>query len=356
VIRRFFLASLLLLDGLLLLLFVIGYAARYLPSRLFWWGEFIATGLPYLSMVLIVATLVVALMKRWRLLAVHGVLMFLAVIRFASFGGGAEPQPDDLVLLTFNTSRGAGAQAEEQGVAITRLVRAEEPQIVALQEASVEFYPTGQKVRPAVPIRSLVDSLGFHIIGPAGGREATYTKQPVLAHVELVEQTRKILHEGDPGTDMVRTHFRWQGREAVHYNLHLYSFGNDKPWEDENRDPYSLTYWKRYIKQYRDAYLERAAEMRKVRAILAEETLPVLVSGDFNSTPHNRAFHGIAEGLQDAFKVAGDGWGATYHADKPLVRIDYVLASDEWEVVAAHVTQADHSDHKALIVRLRWAE
>jgi endonuclease/exonuclease/phosphatase (EEP) superfamily protein YafD len=356
VIRRLFLSLLLLLDGLLLFLFVVGYAARYMPSRVFWWAEFIATGLPYLSMALLIATIVIALVRRWRLLTVHLVLVLLAGIRFLSLGGGAEPQPDDLVVLTFNTSQGAGARAEEQAYAITTLMRSEEPDLIALQEASVEFYPTGRRVRPAVSIQALVDSLGYHIIGPSGGREATYTKKPVLAHVELLEQTKRMLREGDPDAGVVRTHFRWQDREAVHYNLHLRSFGNDKPWEDEGRNLYSLSFWKRYLRQYRAAYLNRAAEMQKIRAMLAQETLPVIVSGDFNSTPHNHAFYGIAQGLQDAFKVAGRGWGATYRADKPLARIDHVLASDEWQIVEAHVTKADHSDHRAVVVRLRWAE
>lgn len=355
-IRRLSLSLLLVLDGLLLVLFVVGYAARYVPSRFFWWAEVVATGLPYLSMALVAATVVVAFMQRWRLLAVHGVLVVLALVRFASFGGGAAPQPDDLVVLTFNTSQGGGAQAEEQGHAITKLMRAEEPDIIALQESSVEFHPTGRRIRPIVPIRALIDSLGYHIIGPDGGRQAVYTKQPVLAEVELIEQTQRLLHEDDMGTGVVRTHFRWQGREAVHYNLHLHSFGNDKPWEDEGRQVSSPSFWKRYLRQYRDAYLDRAAEMRKIRAMLDEETLPVIVSGDFNSTPHNRAFYGIAQGLQDAFKVAGQGWGATYRADRPFARIDHVLVSDEWQVVSAHVTKANHSDHRALVVRLRWKD
>jgi endonuclease/exonuclease/phosphatase family metal-dependent hydrolase len=282
--------------------------------------------------------------------------MVLILVRFASFGGGGEPQPDDLVVLTFNTSQGAGARAEEQAYAITTLMRSEEPDLIALQESSVEFHPTGRRIRPAVSIQALIDSLGYHIIGPDGGRQAIYTKQPVLAEVELVEQTQRLLHEDDMGTGVVRTHFRWKDREAVHYNLHLHSFGNDKPWEEEGRTIYSLTFWKRYLRQYRDAYLDRAAEMQKIQAMLAEETLPVIVSGDFNSTPHNRAFYGIAQGLQDAFKVAGQGWGATYRADRPFARIDHVLASDEWQIVSAHVTKANHSDHRAVVVRLRLKE
>ncbi len=96
--------------------------------------------------------------------------------------------------------------------------------------------------------------------------------------------------------------------------------------------------------------------MEQIRAMLAQETLPLIVSGDFNSTPHNWVYYGLADGLVDAFRVAGRGWGATYHADFPVARIDHVLVSRAWKVVQAHVSKAPYSDHLPLVVRLRWRE
>lgn len=359
VVRRLFRTFLLLLDGVVVVLFVVGYAARYLQPSYAWGAELIATGLPYVSMALLAATVCTTVMRRWTLLGLHLFLVVLAMIRFVSLEGGAVPGPDDLTLLTYNTSRGGGARADELGRAITTLVRAEKPDIAAFQEAYVEYHPTGQAVRPEVMLAALIDSLGYRTMRSDGDHHTSYTSQPVLGRVEIIEQTQIPLEPSERGRDkshVVRTRFRWKGREAVHYNLHLSSFGSDKPWEDQHRDPLSMGFWMIYLRQYRNAYQVRAREIEKIKALLRNEHLPLIVSGDFNSTPHNSAFYGLLDGLQDAFKVAGHGWGATYHARLPLARIDHVLVSPEWKVVSAHVASAPFSDHRPLVVRLRWRE
>ena len=359
--RRFFRIVILLLDAGLLILFLVGYLARYGHPSYAWWAELIAIALPFLSVLLIGATILVALARRWKLLAVHLVLIVLAALRFVSFESGVEPAQGDLTLMTFNTSRGGGARAEDLGRAITALVRAEAPDLAAFQESYIQYHPTTPTVRPEPVLATLVDSLGYRTIGPDGGQHATYTPQPVLGRVELIEQTQAVRLLELNGTNrttsrVVRTHFRWQGREAVHYNLHLHSFGSDKPWQDETYDPFSPGFWMSYLRQYRTAYFLRAKEIDQVRAMLEAEHLPLIVSGDFNSTPHNSAFYSLADGFQDAYGIAGRGWGATYHVDWPVARIDHVLVGPEWKVVSAHVAASTVSDHLPLVVRLRWRE
>ena len=352
------------LDGLLLLLFSIGYIARYVRPSLFWWPQLIAIGLPYLSLLVLLATVPVAWSRRWRLLGVHGIALVLIALRFVPAERGAAPQPDDLSLLTINTSRGGGhARADDLGRAITRLIRAEAPDLVAFQEAFVEFHPTGQAVRPEALLAALIDSVGYRTVGPLPRPGATYTPLPVLGldHVDLLEQTQTKLFktgaaEGEPDTKVLRTHFRWKGREAIHYNLHLRSFGSRKPWTDEDPGWFGLANGWSYLQQYKEAFLMREQEITQLRAMLGEETLPVIISGDFNSTPHNWGFHGLAVNMQDAFKVAGQGWGSTYHRRWPLARIDHVLVDPAWEVVEAHTIVAPFTDHRALAVRLRWRD
>ena len=363
-VRRFVRAVLVVLDVLLLLFFGIGYLARYVPPTVTWWPQLVAIALPYLAVLLGVALVALALARRWRWVALHLVAVVLALVRFVPMERGAEASGEDLVVLTLNTSRGGPrARADELGRAITALVRSADPDLVGFQEAYIEYHPDdvqpgGQDVRPEELLAALVDTLGYRTVGPRPAPGATYTPQPVLARVELIEQTQTFLDlpEGEPAARVVRTHFRWQEREAVHYNLHLYSFGSRKPWEDERRNSLSPRVWFSYLRQYRHAFLMRAREIEQVRAMLAAETLPVLVSGDFNSTPHNWGFYTLSLALQDAFKKGGKGWGATYHRAFPLARIDHVLAGPEWRIVEARVLDAPFSDHLPLLVRLRWRE
>ena len=52
--------------------------------------------------------------------------------------------------------------------------------------------------------------------------------------------------------------------------------------------------------------------------------------------------------------VGGGRWGRTYRADRPVVRIDYVLADPALEVVSAATAEVGFSDHRPVAVALRW--
>lgn len=350
------------MDALLLTLFGVGYVARHLPPTYTWWAELIATALPYVTVALIGATVVVLLAGRWRLLVVHVCCLGLAVIRFApstmldDASGGAG---DTLTVLTFNTSRGGGMSAEAQGRGLTRVLQATAPDIACFQDLNLDYEaiaasPDGPATRLVVP----PDSMGYTVVGPQTPEEAVRAWQPVLARVPVLEHEQRLLRDasGRPMTRVVRMHFRWEGRDAVLYNLHLRTFGAGKPWTDVRRDPFSWAFWRHYLQQYREAYLARAREVEQVERMLAEETLPLLLCGDFNSTPHNWAYQRLADGRQDVFKEAGRGWGATYHARLPFARIDHVLASMDWAPTTARIDTSSISDHRPLLVQLQWRD
>ena len=357
VARRVSRIGFLLFDAALILIFLAGYAARYVPPRHAWWLQLIAIGLPWLSLLVLGITMVAAVRRRWRLLAVHLALTALIVVRFVPFGHLAReavPEADALTLMTFNTGWGwtTGGDAT-RGMAA--LVRREMPDLVALQEAEVTFSRRAVPVRPAVYVAPLVDSLGYGIRPP--GSAPHHLSKPVLSRFPLNDLAEHTLHPGaGEVNELVRVTFTWQGRAAVLYNVHLRTFGGQKPWDDAAFRLFDPDGWLRYARQYRDAFLIRARQVEQIRRMIDAETLPVIVCGDFNSTPHNWSYHRMTEGLTDAFRVAGSGWGATYHQRLPVVRIDYVLASPEWEVVSARVAGAGLSDHRALVANLRWRE
>ena len=112
----------------------------------------------------------------------------------------------------------------------------------------------------------------------------------------------------------------------------------------------------RYFRQYRAAYRVRAREIDGIVTMIDKETLPVILCGDLNSTPNNRVYRTLSGRLRDAFAEAGEGWGMTYHARLPAVRIDYVFVSEEWEVAAARVQEANLSDHLPLLVKVRFRD
>jgi endonuclease/exonuclease/phosphatase family metal-dependent hydrolase len=243
------------------------------------------------------------------------------------------------------------------------LIEDEQPDLLGIQEAWVEAAGRNRPTRRAVHLRAVADRLAYHLSVPTissslAAWDRNSTGVPLLIRegdVEVLEQTAVPLGGVDDleASMAIRTHFRWQGREAVVYNVHLRSFGDEKPWQDR-RSLFAVQTWIPYLRQYRTVFRERADETDQLAEQIDAETLPVLIIGDFNSTADNWTYRRLRGDRIDAFRVAGAGNGHTYRSDKPLVRIAFVIVDRAWEVTMAEVPFVAFSDHRPVVARLRW--
>ena len=79
---------------------------------------------------------------------------------------------------------------------------------------------------------------------------------------------------------------------------------------------------------------------------------PVLVAGDFNTPPRGRIYNAMHARLGDSWREAGWGFGKTFSATLPVVRIDYVWHSEHWTARRAFVPNSRASDHRPIVVDL----
>ncbi len=351
---------------------VVGLAAAYLPPRPYWWSQLVAIGLPYASAVLAAFGVVWLLGRRWGAVALHLALLLVVSVRAGALDRLARPQarPADLVLTTFNVPQ-VGPSREALGDSVVAYVSGTAPDVVAMQDAWVfgrNEHRSGQDVQVEAVDQRLPYTLTVpeRLAGHPGWR-SNATGVPLLvrdeAPVEVLEQEALVLGvERDPDVSLaLRTHLRWDGRELVLYNLHLRSFGAVKPWEDSTVSLTRPSTWAPYLRLYRGVYAKRGDEAAEIAQRIADETLPVVVAGDFNSTADNWSYRALRTaggvGRTDAFQRAGGWrWGRTYHALRPFVRIDFVLADPALEVVSARTTPVTFSDHRPVRVGLRWRE
>ncbi|HEV8564279.1 MAG TPA: endonuclease/exonuclease/phosphatase family protein [Actinomycetota bacterium] len=100
---------------------------------------------------------------------------------------------------------------------------------------------------------------------------------------------------------------------------------------------------------------ERNAHARELTDVCAGLSgAPIVLGGDLNATPEQRAPGWLADRYWDAWATAGNAEGATFPASDPTARIDYVFASTGLVVEAASVGKApDASDHLPVIAELR---
>ncbi|HEX5475173.1 MAG TPA: endonuclease/exonuclease/phosphatase family protein [Vicinamibacterales bacterium] len=82
--------------------------------------------------------------------------------------------------------------------------------------------------------------------------------------------------------------------------------------------------------------------------------LPMIVGGDFNSTPDNAVQQTLrAAGLRDAWTECGQGDGFTYPANAPAKRIDYLFLTGNLHCASAQVLDTRISDHRPLLVTMK---
>jgi len=94
---------------------------------------------------------------------------------------------------------------------------------------------------------------------------------------------------------------------------------------------------------------ERPRQVAHVLKSVNAASVRSLVLGDFNDTPLSYTYFRLLRGRHDSFVKAGKGFGATYRALWPFLRIDYILYPKDLHAVSYEVGEATYSDHFPVI-------
>lgn len=99
------------------------------------------------------------------------------------------------------------------------------------------------------------------------------------------------------------------------------------------------------------------AEMADTLAdfLCRHQDIRTIVCGDFNETPISYSVRRVKKcGLNDAFRMAGNGMGRSFNKDAIAVRIDHQFCSDHYRPIEARIDNtALWSDHYPLIVKYK---
>ncbi|SDE18165.1 Metal-dependent hydrolase, endonuclease/exonuclease/phosphatase family [Mucilaginibacter pineti] len=96
------------------------------------------------------------------------------------------------------------------------------------------------------------------------------------------------------------------------------------------------------------AFIKRSQQVVMIKDHAAKCPYPYLITGDFNDTPASYAVNQMADGLKNAFREKGSGFGRTYNGDFPNYQIDYIMASPQFDIVTYKVIEKKLSDHYPL--------
>ncbi len=360
------------LDAFVAGLFILAWLGRHIrPDGVTWPIQLIAVGFPYLTVAVALLLIVQLLRRKWRSVTVHAILLAFAFVRYGGASPSSDPSSapsDTLSLLSYNVSPYYGDD-DTKGRDLVSFVRSVQPDVMALQEGAMVFVvdPSPRQTRGTHPLghfAPLQDSLGYDAplptrsgagAGLGHARIATLARemQPAM-HVH----TLRLRSANDALRQFVRLEYVLANRRVAIYNTHLRSYGSEKPWSDTTFHALSPRTWRPFLRRYRSSIIDRAIETDTLRALIEADPLPVVVAGDFNSTMHNWSYSRIQGfGLDDAWRVQGQGRSATYHVSAPIARIDFVLVDPRLRVLSAElIDETALSDHFPLLVRLAWKD
>ncbi|MFH1763409.1 MAG: endonuclease/exonuclease/phosphatase family protein [Gemmatimonadota bacterium] len=107
------------------------------------------------------------------------------------------------------------------------------------------------------------------------------------------------------------------------------------------------------IRKVREKSLIRGIELRRASAWTDGFDGPHIVVGDFNTPVESRSYREAWAGWQNSFSLAGVGLDGTRLNGWIRVRIDHILANDEWKVIDSWVEEDVGSDHLPIVASLR---
>lgn len=100
--------------------------------------------------------------------------------------------------------------------------------------------------------------------------------------------------------------------------------------------------------------IKRAEQSDILHELVSDTPHSVIICGDHNAIPLSYTYNRIRGDMEDAYLNKGKWYGYTYKSFARLLRIDYVFHSDKFETISYQSPNVLWSDHKPVIVELKY--
>ncbi len=309
-----------------------------------WWGErnwvlsILLFAQPQILLLPLLLLTPVSLLFRWRLVGWHLAAVLLLFFGYMTFRWTPRPRPSATAItaVTFNAGESSLTQFVE-------FIDRESPDLILMQDTASRGAAVAKRLPGASFAR--VGQFGFisqfPLDKPAFVESVKSHGDPVAARCEAVIAGRK--------TALYSVHLPTPRRELSRF------LGGRRVLGDLVGRPHREPGFGNY-REWLDARMELA---RGLARVFAEEPLPMIIGGDFNTPDHGYIYHQFAGQMTDAFARAGRGWGLTFPGSTrnpvsffgPWLRLDYFFVGRGWEVIECRPEPGRKSQHKAVLAR-----
>ncbi|MCP5522640.1 MAG: endonuclease/exonuclease/phosphatase family protein [Verrucomicrobiales bacterium] len=231
--------------------------------------------------------------------------------------------------MTYNIHHGEGVDGKLDLPRIAEVIKAQAPDLVALQEVDKGVARTDRVDTPAELARLTGMTALFHNNYAYQGGEYG---NAILSRFPVVSESNthlKMLREGEQRGVLQAVVELPGGRHLLFAATHI----------DYRRD---------------DA--ERLQNIQEFKGLLGQyPALPFILCGDFNDFPNSRVHAAMKEDFVDSWEKVGEGDGFTFSSDRPRSRIDYVWVArrdSAPQPKRTWIPETQASDHLPLVFEL----
>ncbi|MBQ6253351.1 MAG: endonuclease/exonuclease/phosphatase family protein [Bacteroidales bacterium] len=259
--------------------------------------------------------------------------------------GGKESDGDKLRIISYNVGRFRLGEEKASLDSIVRFIKDNGADIVCLQEVDLTGeYDVSSFLKSEFPEYESSYYMFINSEGVYGN--VTLSRLPITnkGRIQFGESSNQAIY-----TDLkVR-----EGSTIRVYNCHFesYSISLSSLVKSRLRDKALVQDTEERMKR---SIIRRPEQVEQVMADIEECPLESIVAGDFNDNPMSYTYHRLMKGRKDTFVEAGRGFGATYSALWPFIRIDYILYPSDFKAVSNKIPRLRYSDHYPVIAEIAF--
>ena len=256
--------------------------------------------------------------KRWKAALGNAFVLLIAtpvLCRF-NFAFPDLPPKANLRVMSYNIRYGSGGIND-----IAAVISKEKPDVVCLQEViAKDSWPD--------PLPALKKHFPEYSV-------SRYGQLVTLSRWPLALSKSHSLPRRD-GCGVLETHLVFKGKTLRVYNAHFIN-----PIEGAPLD---------WPQQIRKRARIRRDQLQLLSNLSQSQSSFYFIVGDFNTPSHGQMNRALLKLGKDAFASSAIGFGDTFPAAFPLLRIDRVFSSPQLQPRESRVLPARASDHRPLLV------
>lgn len=358
-LRRYIKIIIVTLNVLLAITFLIGCLLPWLSPQYFWLFGFIGIALPYL-VVLLLFTIIFWLFFKKKI----AIFLFIVLccgykqmgVMFAFNTNNTFKKVKanyNIRVASWNIGNMSGKPQNTKGKRhnVEEIVAAllqQNADIVCLQEyedckngcKSIELI---KKKYPYYYFPGWITGIYRH-----GSGNAIFSKYPIIkSDSTAFENGENIIAAGIAINDDTIAVF------TTHLDSYRFSRKEFKQIDDitkeENVSKKSI---KGIVGKMKNTLIKHSEQADIVVKKMSETTYPVVFCADMNEVANNNTYWKIRDEKQDAFLQKGFGLGKTFNSLSPVLRIDYIMPDNNFEVTQFTIVEEGLSDHSLLLTDL----